>query len=54
MSDGKLRPWNAPAGARESAKSRGKALATKLAAEVKNRRATAAQKHKAGRKVGPR
>jgi hypothetical protein len=49
----KLKPWNAPAGARERAKSRGKAAAAKLGAEVKKRRATAAVKHKAGRS-GPR
>lgn len=44
-----MKAWNAPAGAREQAKSRGKVLASKLAAEVKKRRATAAKKHKAGR-----
>jgi len=49
-----MKPWNFPPGAREQAKARGKTLAAKLGAEVKKRRATAAVKHKAGRKIGPR
>lgn len=46
-------PWNA-AGARESAKVRGKAAASKLAAAVKKARATAARKHDAVRTIGKR
>ncbi|MEY9157335.1 hypothetical protein [Bradyrhizobium japonicum] len=46
-------PWNAP-GAREGAKSRGKAAASKVAAGVKKARATAARKHDAVRKIGQR
>jgi len=39
-------PWNEP-GARAAAKARGKALASKLAATVKKRRAATGQKPKA-------
>ena len=49
-----MKGWNSPPGAREQAKARGKTLAAKLASAVKTRRAAAAVKHKAGRKIGPR
>ena len=46
-------PWNAN-GAREQAKARGKKLATAYVAKIPKRRAAAAVKHKAWRKIGPR
>lgn len=49
-----MKAWNSPPGAREQAKARGKVLASNLASAVKKQRATAAVKHKAGRKIGPR
>jgi hypothetical protein len=54
MADGKLKAWNAPAGAREKAKARGKSAASKLTAAVKAARAAGAKKHDAVRKIGLR
>lgn len=54
MTDGKMKAWHAPAGAKETAKAHSKAQASKLAAGIKKRRATAERTFSAVRKIGTR
>lgn len=49
-----MKAWNDRPGGREASKAKRKVLAAKLARAVKTRRAAAAMKYKAGRKIGPR